>query len=65
LPGLVPHSIFRRAIERGDLTVPEVTLRTEIAHPSLVDLLDLTGLIAQRTDSRFENWIALGEDGHL
>jgi hypothetical protein len=47
-----PQSIFRRAIERGNLYVAEATLRTEIPRPSLVDLLELTALIAQKDPVR-------------
>ena len=47
-----PHSIFKRAIERGNLMVAEVTLRTEIPKPSLVDLLELTALIALKDPKR-------------
>ena len=41
-----PRVIFQRAIERGNLTVAEATLRAEIPRPTLVDLLELTALIA-------------------
>jgi hypothetical protein len=47
-----PYSIFRRAIERGNLMVAEATLRAEIPRPSLVDLLDLTALIAMKHPAR-------------
>ena len=47
-----PYSIFKRAIERGNLMVAEVTLRTEIPRPSLVDLLGLTALIALKDPKR-------------
>lgn len=47
------RTIFQRAIEHGNLTVAEVTLRTEIPRPTLVDLLDLTGLIAFKQPQRF------------
>jgi hypothetical protein len=47
-----PQSIFKRAIERGNLYVAETTLRTEIPRPSLVDLLELTALIAQKDPAR-------------
>jgi len=48
-----PRVIFQRAIERGNLTVAEVTLRTEIPRPTLVDLLDLTALIALKEPERY------------
>src|SRR5207245_132995 len=48
-----PRTIFQRAIERGNLTVAEATLRTEIPRPTLIDLLDLTGLIAFKQPERF------------
>jgi hypothetical protein len=41
-----PQTIYRRAIERQNLLVAETVLRVEIPRPSLVDLLDLTALIA-------------------
>ena|ERR1051326_2690038 len=48
-----PRAIFQRAIERGNLTVAEATLRTEIPRPTLVDLLDLTALIAFKQPERY------------
>ena len=42
-----PRAIFERAIERGNLAVAETVLRSEIPRPTLVDLLELTALIAQ------------------
>lgn len=48
-----PRVIFQRAIERGNLTVAEATLRTEIPRPTLVDLLELTALIAFKQPERF------------
>jgi hypothetical protein len=47
-----PRAIFERAIERGNLLVAETTLRTEIPRPTLVDLLELTALIAQKDPKR-------------
>jgi hypothetical protein len=47
-----PRTIFQRAIERGNLVVAEATLRTEIPRPTLVDLLDLTALIAFKQPER-------------
>jgi hypothetical protein len=47
-----PRAIFQRAIERGNLAVAETTLRVEIARPSLVDLLELTALIALKEPHR-------------
>jgi hypothetical protein len=47
-----PRVIFQRAIEHGNLTVAEATLRTEIPRPTLVDLLDLTALIAFKQPDR-------------
>jgi hypothetical protein len=44
--------IFQRAIERGNLTVAEATLRAEIPRPTLVDLLELTALIAFKQPER-------------
>jgi hypothetical protein len=48
-----PRVIFHRAIERGNLVVAEATLRAEIPHPTLVDLLDLTALIAFKAPERY------------
>jgi uncharacterized Zn finger protein len=48
-----PRAIFQRAIERGNLVVAEATLRTEISRPTLVDLLDLTALIAFKQPDRY------------
>lgn len=47
-----PRAIFQRAIERGNLAVAETVLRLEIPRPTLVDLLELTALIAQRDPGR-------------
>ena len=47
-----PRAVFQRAIERGNLLVAEQTLRTEIPRPTLVDLLDLTALIARKEPHR-------------
>jgi hypothetical protein len=47
-----PRTIFQRAIERGNLVVAEATLRAEIPRPTLVDLLDLTALIAFKQPER-------------
>jgi hypothetical protein len=42
-----PRAIFNRAIERGNLLVAEATLR-ELGRPSLLELLELTLLIAEK-----------------
>lgn len=47
-----PRAIFHRAIERGNLGVAETTLRSEIPRPTLVDLLELTALIALKEPQR-------------
>jgi hypothetical protein len=47
-----PRAIFQRAIERGNLPVAEMTLRVEISRPTLVDLLELTALIALKEPQR-------------
>jgi hypothetical protein len=47
-----PRAVFRRAIERRNLLVAETTLR-ELGRPTLVELLELTALIAQKDPSRF------------
>ena len=46
------RAIFHRAIERGNLAVAETTLRAEIPRPTLVDLLELTALIALKEPQR-------------
>jgi hypothetical protein len=48
-----PRTIFERAIEHGNLTLAEATLRTEIPRPTLIDLLDLTALIAFKQPERY------------
>ena len=50
-PGPSLHDL-PRAIEHGNLLIAEMTLRAEIPRPSLVDLLDLTALIAQKDPHR-------------
>src|SRR4051794_27741955 len=47
-----PRAIFRRAIDRGNLMVAEVTLR-ELGRPTLVELLELTALIAVKDRRRY------------
>jgi hypothetical protein len=47
-----PRAVFQRAVERGNLAVAETVLRAEIPRPTLVDLLELTALIAQRDPGR-------------
>ena len=47
-----PRAIFERAIERGNLLVAETVLRGEIPRPTLLDLLALTALIAQKDPRR-------------
>jgi hypothetical protein len=47
-----PRAIFQRAIERGNLAVAEVTLRVEIPRPTMLDLLELTALIAVKDPRR-------------
>jgi hypothetical protein len=46
-----PRAIFDRAIERGNLAVAETVLR-ELGRPSLVELLELTALIAAKDVGR-------------
>lgn len=48
-----PRAVFRRAIERDNLLVAETVLR-ELGRPSLVELLELTALIARKDPRRFE-----------
>jgi hypothetical protein len=47
-----PRAIFERAIERGNVALAETTLRAEIPRPTLVDLLELTALIAVEEPQR-------------
>jgi hypothetical protein len=47
-----PRAIFERAIERGNVVLAETTLRAEIPRPTLVDLLELTALIALKEPHR-------------
>jgi hypothetical protein len=47
-----PRAIFERAIERGNVALAETTLRAEIPRPTLVDLLELTALIALKEPQR-------------
>ena len=47
-----PRAIFERAIERGNLAVAETTLR-QLGRASLVELLDLTALIARKDPRRY------------
>jgi hypothetical protein len=48
-----PRAIYQRGIERGNLLVAETVLR-EMGRPTLVELLDLTTLIAKKDPKRFE-----------
>ena len=48
-----PRATFHRAIERGNLMVAETVLR-ELGRPTLVELLDLTALIALKDERRFD-----------
>jgi hypothetical protein len=47
-----PRAVFQRAIDRGNLVMAETTLR-ELGRPTLVELLDLTALIALRDPRRY------------
>jgi hypothetical protein len=47
-----PRAVFQRAIDRGNLMMAETTLR-ELGRPTLVELLDLTALIALRDPRRY------------
>jgi hypothetical protein len=48
-----PRATFQRAIERGNLMVAETVLR-ELGRPTLLELLDLTALIARKDPRRFD-----------
>lgn len=68
-----PRAIFRRAIEHGNLSVAEATLRAEIPRPSLVDLLELTALIAMKDPHRhsrvsarwLQRWLEASDDATI
>ena len=47
-----PRAVFQRAIDRRNLPVAEATLR-ELGRPTLVELLELTALIALRDPRRY------------
>jgi len=57
-----PRTIFQRACERRNLLVAETVLRSEIPHPTLVDLLEVTALIALKDPRRHQRaaarWLA-------
>jgi hypothetical protein len=46
-----PRAIYRRAVERGNLLAAETLLR-ELGRPTLLELLDLTALIAFKAPQR-------------
>ena len=48
-----PRATYQRAIDRGNLFVAEATLR-ELGRPTLVELLELTGLIALKDPRRYD-----------
>jgi len=48
-----PRATFQRAVERGNLLVAETVLR-ELGRPTLIELLDLTALIAKKDARRFD-----------
>jgi hypothetical protein len=68
-----PRATFERAIERGNLLVAETTLRSEIRRPTLVDLLELTALIAQKDPARharvaarwLQRWLDASDDATI
>jgi hypothetical protein len=47
-----PHSLFRRALERGNLLMAETAAR-ELGRLTLADALELTALIALKDARRF------------
>jgi hypothetical protein len=47
-----PRATFQRAIEHGNLMVAETVLR-ELGRPTLLELLDLTALIAEKDVGRY------------
>lgn len=49
-----PRTIFQRAVERGNLLVAETVLRGEIPRPTLMDLLEVTTLIALKDPRRHQ-----------
>jgi hypothetical protein len=48
-----PRATFQRAIDRGNLLVAETVLR-ELGRPTLVELLELTALIAVKDAQRYK-----------
>jgi hypothetical protein len=61
-----PRAHFKRAIDRGNLVVAEITAR-EIGRINLVEALELTALLAKRDPKRHKRfasrwlWRSLGE----
>src|SRR5690242_10750660 len=67
-----PRAMFGRAIENGNLLVAEALLR-ELGRPTLLELLELTALIAQRDPRRhsrvaarwLQRWLEASADATL
>jgi hypothetical protein len=62
-----PRTIFRRALERGNLVLAEVTAR-EIGRVTIAEALELTALVARKPPHRYgrfaARWLCLYlEDG--
>jgi len=62
-----PRTIFRRALERGNLVLAEVTAR-EIGRVTIAEALELTALVARKQPERYgrfaAHWLCLYLEEH-
>jgi hypothetical protein len=62
-----PRTIFRRALERGNLVLAEVTAR-EIGRVTIAEALELTALVARKQPPRYgrfaTRWLCLYLEEH-
>jgi hypothetical protein len=62
-----PRTIFRRALERGNLVLAEVTAR-EIGRVTIAEALELTALVARKQPHRYgrfaARWLCLWLEEH-
>jgi hypothetical protein len=62
-----PRTIFRRALERGNLVLAEVTAR-EIGRVTIAEALELTALVARKQPYRYgrfaARWLCLWLEEH-
>jgi hypothetical protein len=62
-----PRTIFRRALERGNLVLAEVTAR-EIGRVTIAEALELTALVARKQPDRYgrfaARWLCLFLEEH-